>query len=141
MLFRSGCPMCNALDIVGDKWSLIVIRDLLGGKTTFKEFMNGPEKIASNILSQRLKWLKNHEILDFRYRKDNKKEKCYYLTNKGIDLYPVMSELMLWSAKNVNNEFNDRGKDVIKKLKNDKEARIEEVTQNYKKIKSKLQIS
>ncbi len=133
--------MCNALDIVGDKWSLIVIRDLLGGKTTFKEFMNGPEKIASNILSQRLKWLKNHEILDFRYRKDNKKEKCYYLTNKGIDLYPVMSELMLWSAKNVNNEFNDRGKDVIKKLKNDKQARIEEVTQNYKKIKSKLQIS
>ena len=133
--------MCNALDIVGDKWSLIVIRDLLGGKTTFKEFMNGPEKIASNILSQRLKWLKNHEILDFRYRKDNKKEKCYYLTNKGIDLYPVMSELMLWSAKNVNNEFNDRGKDVIIKLKNDKEARIDEVTQNYKKIKSKLQLS
>ena len=141
MDYISGCPMCNALDIVGDKWSLIVIRDLLGGKTTFKEFMNGPEKIASNILSQRLKWLKNHEILDFRYRKDNKKEKCYYLTNKGIDLYPVMSELMLWSAKNVNNEFNDRGKDVIKKLKNDKQARIEEVTQNYKKIKSKLQIS
>ena len=141
MLYRSGCPMCNALDIVGDKWSLIVIRDLLGGKTTFKEFMNGPEKIASNILSQRLKWLKNHEILDFRYRKDNKKEKCYYLTNKGIDLYPVMSELMLWSAKNVNNEFNDRGKDVIIKLKNDKEARIDEVTQNYKKIKSKLQLS
>ena len=133
--------MSNALDIVGDKWSLIVIRDLLGGKTTFKDFMNGPEKIASNILSQRLKWLKNNQILDFRYRKDNKKEKCYYLTDKGIDLYPVMSELMLWSAKNVNNEFNDRGKDVIKKLKNDKQARIEEVTQNYKKIKSKLQIS
>ena len=133
--------MCNALDIVGDKWSLIVIRDLLGGKTTFKEFMNGPEKIASNILSQRLKWLKNHEILDFRYREGNKKEKCYYLTNKGIGLYPVMSELMLWSAKNVNNEFNERGKKVIRKLKNDKEGRIEEVIQNYKKIKSKLQLS
>ncbi len=133
--------MCNALDIVGDKWSLIVIRDLLGGKTTFKEFMNGPEKIASNILSQRLKWLKNHEILDFRFRKDNKKEKCYYLTNKGIGLYPVMSELMLWSAKNVNNEFNDRGKEVIRKLKKNKEGRIEEVIQNYKKIKSKLQLS
>ncbi len=133
--------MCNALDIVGDKWSLIVIRDLLGGKTTFKEFMNGPEKIASNILSQRLKWLNNHEILDFRYRKDNKKEKCYYLTNKGIGLYPVMSELMLWSAKNVNNKFNERGKEVIRKLKNDKQGRIEEVIQNYKKIKSKLQLS
>lgn len=141
MLFRSGCPMSNALDIVGDKWSLIVIRDMLGGKTTFKDFMNGPEKIASNILSQRLKWLKNHQILDYRYRKDNKKEKCYYLTDKGIDLYPVMSEMMLWSAENLNNEFNDRGKDVIKKLKNDKKGRIEEVTQNYKKIKSKLQMS
>ena len=133
--------MCNALDIVGDKWSLIVIRDLLGGKTTFKEFMNGPEKIASNILSQRLKWLKNHQILDFRYRKNNKKEKCYFLTNKGIGLYPVMSELMLWSAKNVNNEFNDRGKEVIKKLKKDKKGRIEEVIENYKKIKTKLQLS
>ncbi len=141
MLYRSGCPMCNALDIVGDKWSLIVIRDLLGGKTTFKDFMNGPEKIASNILSQRLKWLKNHEILDFMYRKDNKKEKCYFLTNKGIGLYPVMSELMLWSAKNVNNEFNDRGKEVIKKLEKDKKGRIDEVIQNYKKIKTKLQLS
>ena len=133
--------MSNALDIVGDKWSLIVIRDMLGGKTTFKDFMNGPEKIASNILSQRLKWLKNHQILDYRYRKDNKKEKCYYLTDKGIDLYPVMSEMMLWSAENLNNEFNDRGKDVIKKLKNDKNGRIEEVIQNYRKIKSKLQLS
>ena len=133
--------MCNALDIVGDKWSLIVIRDLLGGKTTFKDFMNGPEKIASNILSQRLKWLKNHEILDFMYRKDNKKEKCYFLTNKGIGLYPVMSELMLWSAKNVNNEFNNRGKEVIKKLEKDKKGRIDEVIQNYKKIKTKLQLS
>ena len=133
--------MSNALDIVGDKWSLIVIRDLLGGKTTFKDFMNGPEKIASNILSQRLKWLKNHQILDYRYRKDNKKEKCYFLTNKGIGLYPVMSELMLWSAKNVNNEFNDRGKEVIRKLKKNKEGRIEEVIQNYKKIKTKLQLS
>ena len=141
MVYRSGCPICNALDIVGDKWSLLVIRDLLGGKTTFKDFMNGPEKIASNILSQRLKWLKTHQILNYRYRKNNKKEKCYYLTNKGIELYPVMSELMLWSAKNVNNEFNDRGKKVIKSLQKDKEARIDEVIQNYKKIKSKLQLS
>ena len=141
MVYRSGCPICNALDIIGDRWSLLVIRDLLGGKTTFKEFMNGPEKIASNILSQRLKWLKNHNILDYRYRKDNKKEKCYYLTHKGIGLYPVMSELMLWSAKNLNNEFNDRGKKVIKSLQKNKEGRIDEVIQNYKKIKSKLQLS
>jgi len=141
MVYRSGCPICNALDIVGDKWSLLVIRDLLGGKTTFKDFMNAPEKIASNILSQRLKWLKNQQILDFKYRKDNKKEKCYYLTDKGIDLYPVISELMLWSAKNVNNDFNYRGKKVIKSLQKDKNALIEKVTKNYKEIKSKLQLS
>ena len=141
MLFRSGCPICNALDIVGDKWSLLVIRDLLGGKTTFKDFMNGPEKIASNILSQRLKWLNKHQILDFKYRKDNKKEKCYYLTDKGMGLYPVMSELMLWSAKNVDNKFSERGKKVIKSLQKDKKSRVDEVVKNYKKLKSKLQLT
>ena len=139
MVYRSGCPICSALDIVGDKWSLLVVRDLLGGKTTFKDFMSGPEKIASNILSQRLKWLKSHQILDFRYRKDNKKEKCYYLTDKGIALYPVMSELILWSSKNVNIQFNDRGKKVIESLQKDKKSEIDEVTKNYKKIKSRLQ--
>lgn len=141
MLYRSGCPMSSALDIVGDKWSLIVIRDLLGGKTTFKEFMSGPEKIASNILSHRLKWLQTNLIIDFRYRKDNKKEKCYYLTDKGMDLYPVMSELVLWSAKNVDNKFSERGRKVIKSLQKDKNAKIKEVVKNYKKIKTKIQIS
>ena len=141
MFFRSGCPICNALDIVGDKWSLLVIRDLLGGKTTFKDLMNGPEKIASNILSQRLKWLNTHQILDFKYRKDNKKEKCYYLTDKGMGLYPVMSELILWSAKNVDNKFSERGKKVIKSLQKDKKDRVDEVVKNYKKLKSKLQLS
>ena len=141
MFFRSGCPICNALDIVGDKWSLLVIRDLLGGKTTFKDLMNGPEKIASNILSQRLKWLNTHQILDFKYRKDNKKEKCYYLTDKGMGLYPVMSELILWSAKNVDNKFSERGKKVIKSLQKDKKDRVDEVVKNYKKLKSKLQIN
>ena len=58
-----------------------------------------------------------------------------------MGLYPVMSELMLWSAKNLNNEFNDRGKKVIKSLQKDKKARIKEVVENYKKIKSKLQLS
>ena len=141
MLFRSGCPICNALDIVGDKWSLLVIRDLLGGKTTFKDFMNSPEKIASNILSQRLKWLNKHQILDFKYRKDNKKEKCYYLTDKGMGLYPVMSELMLWSAKNVDNKFSELGKKAIRSLQKDKKGRVDEVVKNYKKLKSKLQLS
>ena len=103
--------------------------------------MNGPEKIASNILSQRLKWLNKHQILDFKYRKDNKKEKCYYLTDKGIGLYPVMSELMLWSAKNVDNKFSERGKEVIKNLQKDKKGRVDEVVKNYKKLKSKLQLS
>ena len=140
MLFRSGCPICSALDIVGDKWSLLVIRDLLGGKTTFKDFMNCPEKIASNILSQRLKWLNKHQILDFKYRNDNKKEKCYYLTDKGMGLYPAMSELMLWSAKNVDNKFSERGKKVIRSLQKDKKGRVDEVVKNYKKLKSKLQL-
>ena len=56
-MYRSGCPLASALDIIGDKWSLIIIRDLFIERSTFKEFLAGPEGIASNILSQRLKWL------------------------------------------------------------------------------------
>jgi hypothetical protein len=58
-----------------------------------------------------------------------------------MDLYPVMSELVLWSAKNVDNKFSERGRKVIKSLQKDKNAKIKEVVKNYKKIKTKIQIS
>ena len=72
-MHRSGCPLASALDIIGDKWSLIIIRDLFIERSTFKEFLAGPEGIASNILAQRLKWLKEHEIIDFAFKKGIKR--------------------------------------------------------------------
>ena len=138
-MYRSGCPLASALDIIGDKWSLIIIRDLFIERSTFKEFLAGPEGIASNILSQRLKWLQEHEIIDFAYKKDNQKVKHYYLTDKGIDLYPSMYEIMAWSQKNIDKEldpltiqWNEKNK-----YKSDK-VKIREMIANYREYKINL---
>ena len=138
-MYRSGCPLASALDIIGDKWSLIIIRDLFIERSTFKEFLAGPEGIASNILSQRLKWLQEHEIIDFAYKKDNQKVKHYYLTDKGIDLYPSMYEIMAWSQKNIDKEldpltieWNEKNKHKSDKVK------IREMIANYREHRINL---
>lgn len=100
--FRSGCPVATTLDIIGDKWSLLIVRDmLLQGKTTFKDFSISPEGIAPGILSSRLKWLEENDLLTKRKLPDNKKENVYLLTEKGIELAPVITEIILWSDKNL----------------------------------------
>ena len=106
---RSNCPLANVLDIVGDKWSLIIFRDLLLGKKTFTEFMNSPEKFASNILSNRLQSLTNHGLLKAIRFPHDKKTKSYYLTEKGLDLYPIFYEMMHWGNRNLDIEFNSEG--------------------------------
>ena len=123
-MYRSGCPLASALDVVGDKWSLIIIRDIFIERSTFKEFLAGPEGIASNILSQRLKWLREQDIIDFAYKKGNQKVKYYYLTDKGIDLYPCMYEIMALSQKNIDKElgphtieWNEKNKHKSDKVK------------------------
>ena len=138
-MYRSGCPLASALDVIGDKWSLIIIRDLFIERSTFKEFLAGPEGIASNILSQRLKWLQEHDIIDFAYKKDNQKVKHYYLTDKGIDLYPSMYEIMAWSQKNIDKEldpltieWNEKNKHKSDKVK------IREMIANYREYKINL---
>lgn len=99
-IFRSGCPVASTLDIVGDKWSLLIIRDmLLQGKKTFKDFSISPEKIAPGILSSRLKWLKENELITKQKLPDNQKENIYLLTEKGIELAPIITEIILWSDK------------------------------------------
>ena len=98
---RSGCPISTTLDLVGDRWSLIIIRDIFIGRTTFSDFLGAPEKIATNILRDRLNKLINFEIIAFRVHPKNKKIKDYYLTEKGIDLYPVLYEMSSWSLKHL----------------------------------------
>lgn len=99
--FRSGCLIASTLDLIGDKWSLLIIRDMFLGKTTFKEFSIAPEKIAPGILSSRLKMLESLELVTKRKLPKNKKENIYLLTEKGIDLAPIITEIVLWSDKNI----------------------------------------
>ena len=100
--FRSACPISSTLDVLGDKWSLLIVRDmLLQRKRMFKEFSSSPEGIAPGILSSRLKWLEENELISKQKLPDNKKENIYLLTEKGIELAPVITEIILWSDKNL----------------------------------------
>ena len=99
--FRSPCPLSSSLELIGDKWSLIIVRDLLMGKKTYSYFLSSPENIASNVLITRLKTLKEYGIIDLKKDKDRKNVKYYFLTEMGMGLLPVMAELALWYEKYV----------------------------------------
>jgi len=96
-LDRSECPITNTLDLIGDKWTLLVIRDMLFlKKKSFNEFLKSPEGIATNILTQRLKRLEEHGIIEKRpYRKAPVRYE-YILTRRGQDLRPVLMEMICW---------------------------------------------
>lgn len=127
--FRSGCPIASALDIVGDKWSLLIIRDMLiKHKKTFKEISDSDEMIAPSILSARLKLLESYKLITKRKFPENKKENIYFLTDKGIDFTPIIIEFSLWGDSNMR-EFNEI--DIIDGLKADKSLIIDTVKNNY----------
>jgi DNA-binding HxlR family transcriptional regulator len=130
--FRSSCLIASVLDLVGDKWSLLIIRDmLLHKKKTFKEMIASEEGVATNLLSQRLKLLESLEVITKRKLPQNQKENIYLLTQKGIDLAPMIMEIVLWSDKYVrsyNTEMNAyETKDI------NKSQVIESVQNEYKK--------
>jgi DNA-binding HxlR family transcriptional regulator len=100
--FRCNCPVTSALDIVGDKWTLVVIKlMLLEQKKTFKEFSESDESIAPSILSNRLKTLEKIGFIVKQKLPDNQKTNHYFLTEKGLSLTPVIIELALWSHHNI----------------------------------------
>jgi len=96
---RSNCPVSCLLEIIGDKWTLLVVRDLLFGKHTFKELQASPEKIPTNTLSNRLKKLEASGLVRRELYQENPKRYVYHLTEKGVDLQPIMQSMMLWSNK------------------------------------------
>jgi DNA-binding HxlR family transcriptional regulator len=97
---RSSCPVSCALDILGDKWTLLVLRDILfKRKRYFREFLTSPEKIASNILADRLRKLEAAGMILRRYDPSNGCKIAYSVTEKGIDLIPAILELLRWGAK------------------------------------------
>ena len=127
--FRSGCPIASTLDIVGDKWSLLIIRDMLiKHKKTFKEISDSYEMIAPSILSARLKLLESYKLITKRKFPENKKENIYLLTDKGIDFAPIIIEFSLWGDSHMR-EFNEI--DIIDGLQAEKSMIIETVQNNY----------
>lgn len=100
--FRSGCPISSLLDVMGDKWSLLIVRDMLiKHKKTFKEISDSEESIAPSILSARLKLLESFHLITKEKLPENKKENIYLLTEKGMDLAPIIVEYSLWSDKHM----------------------------------------
>ena len=127
--FRSGCPIASSLDIIGDKWTLLIIRDMLvEHKKTFKEISDSYEKIAPSILSARLKLLATYKVITKRKFPENKKENIYLLTEKGIHLAPLIIEFSLWGNSNVR-EFNEI--DDIEGLNSDKNLVIQTLQDRY----------
>ena len=127
--FRSGCPISSALDVIGDKWSLLIIRDMLvKHKKTFKEISDSDEKIAPSILSARLKLLESYKLIFKTKVPDNKKENIYLLTKKGIRLTPIIIEFSLWGETNMR-EFNEINH--IEGLNSDKTLIIQTVQDSY----------
>src|SRR6266436_293485 len=96
---RSGCPLNASVEILGDRWSLLIIRDMmLRGFRTYKEFLSSYERIATNILADRLRKLEAHGIITAKRDPSDGRRLIYVLTPKGIDLAPVLTEMVLWSA-------------------------------------------
>ncbi len=129
---RSDCPVSCSLDIWGDKWSLLIVRDLMLAKQcTYGDFLKSDEKIATNILASRLLTLEENEIITKSDHPDSKAKVLYKLTQKGIDLLPLMIEINLWADKYY--DLPADRKVILKEVKKDKENFIKTATKDLKK--------
>lgn len=123
----SGCPIDYALDIFGDRWTLLVIRDLVfAGKRHFREFIESPEGIASNILASRLKKLEKRGLILRRSDPDNRKQVVYELTEKGVDLIPILLEIIRWGGTHDGNTAAPKA--FIERVESDRAGLIREMT-------------
>ena len=122
---RSDCPISNSLDLWGDKWSLLIIRDLMFSKTcTYGQFLKAKEGIATNILASRLQALEENGLIEKLPHPESKAKILYKLTRKGIDLVPVMIEINLWAEKYF--AISKERKEMLKKVKKDKQRFIDD---------------
>ena len=97
---RSGCPLNASVEMLGDRWSLLIVRDMMiRGFHTYKEFLDSDEHIATNILADRLRKLEAHGIITTEPDASDGRKLVYSLTSKGIDLAPVLAEMVLWAAR------------------------------------------
>ncbi len=130
---KSNCPQYLALEVIGDKWTLLIIRDMMiGGKRYFGEFLKSKEKIASNILTNRLQSLEKEGIIYKTKDKEHKQKIIYLLTEKGINLFPILMENARWSLK-----YKSVNKDDAKMVK----SILDGGTEKMKLIMEELKIT
>ena len=113
---RSGCPVNLSLEIFGDRWTLLVLRDIVfGGARHFRELLNGPERISSNILADRLTALVEHGLLTKTDDPSHKQKVIYSLTEQAIELVPVLAQLSAWGIRHlpVADEYAARGEVLV----------------------------
>lgn len=128
---RSECPISNSLEAWGDKWSLLIIRDLMFNKEcTYGDFMKSPEKIATNILASRLLDLEGNGIITKEIHPENRTKFLYKLTEKGINLFPLIVEINLWAEKYY--PVPDERKEMLEEIHKDKDAFIKNVITKLK---------
>jgi DNA-binding HxlR family transcriptional regulator len=126
---RSGCPISTALELFGDAWSLLIVRDLMfKGYRTFNEFMNAGEGIASNILAERLSRLESAGIVTRQRDPRDARRTLYRLTEKGIDLAPSLLEVVLWAAKH---EETDAPESTLHEMRTHRERFLAEVRRSW----------
>lgn len=138
--FRCQCPITSALDIVGDKWTLVIIKQMLfEEKSTFKDFIESQESIATNILSSRLKLLEKFGIIKKDNHPENKKTNIYTLTEKGLSFTPILIELMFWSKENIQ-EFHSSLiiHPELDNMKRNQEQASKQIIETYNKYKQSL---
>jgi DNA-binding HxlR family transcriptional regulator len=125
---RSGCPLNASLEMLGDRWSLLIIRDMmLRGSRTFKEFLNSYESPATNILADRLRRLESYGIITTEPDPSDGRKLFYVLTPKGIDLAPVLTEMVLWAASHE----PTGNKELVREMQRDKPAFIAAIRQRH----------
>ena len=131
---RSDCPVSCSLEIWGDKWSLLIIRDLMLAKEcTYGDLLKSPEGIATNILASRLQVLEENKIIEKLDHPDSKAKVLYRLTKKGIDLLPIMIEINLWAEKYFS--IPEDRKAMLKEVKKDKAGFIKSMSKNLESVK------
>src|SRR5712664_2555160 len=125
---RSGCPLNASVEILGDRWSLLIIRDMmLRGFRSYKEFLESYEGIATNILADRLQKLLAHGIISTRPDPLDGRKLIYSLTAKGIDLAPVLTEMVLWAAAHEETE----NPALVRQIQRDKEQFLASMRQRW----------
>jgi len=125
---RSGCPLNASVEMLGDRWSLLVIRDMmLLGRRTFKEFLGSYERPATNVMADRLRRLAAYGIIRTERDPTDGRKLIYQLTPKGIDLAPVLTELVLWAGRHEKTE----NRALIRLMQKDKEKFLAQIRQRW----------